>query len=161
MARVRISTCSAASFMDTLDDRFTAPNRRSPAILWETDARRRHRLHTEASSEKWPLWSPRGRTSETRRVPSADHAFSQAVPASSRGVGMSGDCDLVNGLHMQKEDTSKRFTRHIPSIRFERALGPATQCGIAADIDPDGLIKAIAPVRMGRLRSAVAPAFRG
>jgi hypothetical protein len=38
-------------------------------------------------------------------------------------------------------------------------LGPATLCAIAAEIGPDGLTKAIAPVRIGGLLEPAEPGF--
>jgi hypothetical protein len=45
------------------------------------------------------------------------------------------------------------------SGRFEPSLGPATLCAFAAEIGPDGLTKAIAPVRIGGLLSPAEPCF--
>ena len=70
---------------------------------------------------------------------------------------MTGDYDSVIG--MDKEEPLRRFTRRIPSGRFEPALGPATLCGVAVEIGADGLAAAIAPVRIGGLLSAAEPDF--
>jgi hypothetical protein len=70
---------------------------------------------------------------------------------------MTGDYDSVIG--MEKDEPLRRFTLRISSSRFEPALGPATLCAIAADIGPDGLTKAIAPVRIGGLLEPAEPNF--
>ena len=72
---------------------------------------------------------------------------------------MTGDYDSVIG--MEKDEPIRRFTRRIPSGRFEPAMGPATLCGVAVDIGPDGLTRAIAPVRIGGLLDAAEPDFWG
>jgi hypothetical protein len=38
-------------------------------------------------------------------------------------------------------------------------MGPATLCAVAAEIGPDGLTKAIAPVRIGGQLEPAAPRF--
>jgi 2',3'-cyclic-nucleotide 2'-phosphodiesterase len=70
---------------------------------------------------------------------------------------MTGDYDSVIG--MEKDEPLRRFTRRIPSGRFEPALGPATLCGVAADIDSRGLTRAIAPLRIGGLLNTAEPEF--
>jgi YmdB-like protein len=72
--------------------------------------------------------------------------------------GMTGDYDSVIG--MAKEELLRRFTRRTPDGRFKPAPEPATLCGGAADVDPHGLTKAVAPVRIGGLLSAAGPGFR-
>jgi 2',3'-cyclic-nucleotide 2'-phosphodiesterase len=62
-------------------------------------------------------------------------------------------------IGMEKEEPLRRFITHIPSGRFEPALGPATLCGVAAEIGPDGRTQAISPVRIGGLLSPAAPDF--
>ena len=71
-------------------------------------------------------------------------------------VGMTGDYDSVIG--MEKEEPLRRFTRRIPSGRFEPAQGPATLCAVAVEIGP-GPDQSIAPVRLGGLLSPAAPDF--
>jgi hypothetical protein len=86
------------------------------------------------------------------QVPSADHRILSTAPASTHDVGVTGDYDSMIG--MAKEEPVRRFTRRIPSGRFKPALEPVTLCGVAADIDPHGLTKTIAPMRIGGLLSA-------
>ena len=61
-------------------------------------------------------------------------------------VGMCGDFSSVLG--MDKEEPLTRFLTKIPGGRFAPALGEATMCGVAIDInDATGLARAIAPLR--------------
>jgi calcineurin-like phosphoesterase len=61
---------------------------------------------------------------------------------------MTGDYDSVIG--MNKSEPLHRFTRRIPSGKFEPANGPATLCAVAVEIDDvTGLATHIAPVRLG------------
>ena len=55
-------------------------------------------------------------------VPSADHRILAGGAAFITDVGMTGDYDLVIG--MDKDEPLRRFTRRIPSGRFEPALRP-------------------------------------
>ena len=90
-------------------------------------------------------------------MPSADHRILAGGAGFVTDVGMTGDYNSVIG--MEKDEPLRRFTRRIASGRFEPALGPATLCGVAVEIGPDGLAKAIAPVRIGGLLSAAEPDF--
>ena len=73
-------------------------------------------------------------------------------------VGMTGDYDSVIG--MMKSEPLHRFVRRIPSGKFEPALGPATFCAVAAEInDATGLATRIAPVRLGGKLEEARPAF--
>ena len=119
-------------------------------------------VHAEASSEKGALGHfVDGRASLVvgthTHVPSADHRILAGGTGFMTDVGMTGDYDSVIG--MEKDEPLRRFTLRIPSGRFEPAQGPATLCAVAAEIGPDGLTKAIAPVRIGGLLSPAAPDF--
>src|SRR5271163_4315411 len=119
-------------------------------------------IHAEASSEKGALGHfADGKASlivgTHTHVPSADHRILARGTGFMTDVGMTGDYDSVIG--MEKEEPLRRFTLRIPSGRFEPAQGPATLCAVAAEIGPDGLTKAIAPVRIGGLLSPAAPDF--
>ena len=70
---------------------------------------------------------------------------------------MTGDYDSVIG--MDKEEPLRRFTRRIPSGRFEPAGGPATLCGVAVETGADGLARKIAPVRIGGILAGAVPDF--
>ena len=70
-------------------------------------------------------------------VPSADHRILAGGTGFVTDVGMTGDYDSVIG--MEKDEPLRRFTRRIPSGRFEPAMGPATLCAVAAEITAEGL----------------------
>jgi metallophosphoesterase (TIGR00282 family) len=150
-------------FMDALDDPFATVERElgawplgrdCDAILVD--------VHAEASSEKWALGHfADGRASVVvgthTHVPSADHRILTGGTGFVTDVGMTGDYDSVIG--MEKDEPLRRFTRRIASGRFEPALGPATLCAVAVEIGPEGLAKAIAPVRIGGALSPATPDF--
>jgi calcineurin-like phosphoesterase len=61
---------------------------------------------------------------------------------------------------MDKEEPLQRFLTKIPTARFAPALGEATLCGVAVDVDDQtGLARAIAPLRLGGRLSRAEPAF--
>ena len=98
-------------------------------------------VHAEATSEKWALGHfADGRASLVvgthTHVPSADHRILSGGTGFVTDVGMTGDYDSVIG--MEKDEPIRRFTRRIPSGRFEPAQGPATLCGVAATSTPEG-----------------------
>jgi calcineurin-like phosphoesterase len=71
---------------------------------------------------------------------------------------MCGDYD--SSLGMDKEEPLNRFLSKVPKGRFEAAGGPATVCGVAADIsDSTGLVEKIAPLRLGPRLEETIPAF--
>ncbi len=162
-ARLLIVNLLGRIFMEALDDPFAALDRElatSPlgqacdAVLID--------VHAEATSEKSALaYFADGRASLVAgthtHVPSADHRILAGGAGFVTDVGMTGDYDSVIG--MEKEEPLRRFTRRIASGRFEPALGPATLCGVAVEIGPEGFARAIAPVRIGGLLSAAEPAF--
>ena len=143
--------------MDALDDPFAAVKRELGACpLGEACDASVVDFHAEASSEKWAFAHfADGKASlivgTHTHVPSADHRIHSGGTGFITDVGMTGDYDSVIG--MEKDEPLRRFTLPIPSRRFEPAHGPATLCSIAAEIGPDGLTKAIAPVRIGGLLS--------
>ena len=68
--------------------------------------------------------------------------------------------DYAWRLGMDKEEPLNRFLTKIPSGRFAPALGEATLCGIAIDVDDaTGLARAIAPLRIGGKLSQAEPNF--
>ncbi len=162
-ARLLIVNLLGRIFMEALDDPFAALDRElaaSPlgqacdAVLID--------VHAEATSEKSALaYFADGRASLVAgthtHVPSADHRILAGGAGFVTDVGMTGDYDSVIG--MEKEEPLRRFTRRIASGRFEPALGPATLCGVAVEIGPEGFASAIAPVRIGGLLSAAEPDF--
>jgi 2',3'-cyclic-nucleotide 2'-phosphodiesterase len=150
-------------FMDALDDPFAAVKRELGACpLGEGCDASVVDFHAEASSEKWAFAHfVDGRTSlivgTHTHAPSADHRILPGGAGFITDVGMTGDYDSVIG--MEKDEPLRRFTSKIPSGRFEPAVGPATLCAVAAEIGPDGLTKAIAPVRIGGLLEPAEPGF--
>jgi 2',3'-cyclic-nucleotide 2'-phosphodiesterase len=159
-ARLLIVNLLGRIFMEALDDPFAALDRElqgrdgCQAVVVD--------VHAEATSEKWALGHfAAGRASLVvgthTHVPSADHRILAGGTGFVTDVGMTGDYDSVIG--MEKDEPLRRFTRRIPSGRFEPAVGPATLCAVAAELDGDGRTTAIAPVRIGGLLNAAEPDF--
>src|ERR1700752_2832316 len=116
-------------------------------------------MHCEATSEKQAMGHfCDGRASLVvgthTHVPTSDHRVLPGGTAFITDVGMTGDYESVIG--MNKAEPLHRFVRRISSGKFEPALGPATFCAVAAEInDATGLATRIAPVRLGgRLEEA-------
>jgi len=164
-ARLLIVNVLGRIFMEALDDPFAALDRELAAFpLGEACDAVVIDVHAEASSEKGAFAHfADGRASAIigthTHVPSADFRILPGGAAFITDVGMTGDYDSVIG--MEKDEPLRRFTKRIPSGRFEPALGPATLCAVAVEIAPTGLAKAIAPVRIGGLLNATAPEFWG
>jgi 2',3'-cyclic-nucleotide 2'-phosphodiesterase len=162
-ARLLIVNVMGRIFMAPLDDPFAAVKRELGACpLGEKCDASVIDIHAEATSEKWALAHfSDGKASLVvgthTHAPSADHRILPGGTGFITDVGMTGDYDSVIG--MEKEEPLRRFITHIPSGRFEPALGPATLCGVAAEIGPDGRTQAISPVRIGGLLSPAAPDF--
>jgi 2',3'-cyclic-nucleotide 2'-phosphodiesterase len=162
-ARLLVVNVMGRIFMDALDDPFAAIKRELGACpLGEACDASVIDFHAEASSEKWAFAHfADGKASVIvgthTHVPSADHRILAGGTGFITDVGMTGDYDSVIG--MEKDEPLRRFTLRIPSGRFEPALGPATLCAIAVEIGPDGLTKAIAPVRIGGLLEPAEPDF--
>jgi metallophosphoesterase (TIGR00282 family) len=162
-ARLLIVNLLGRIFMEALDDPFAALDRELAAFpLGQACDAVLIDVHAEATSEKSALAHfVDGRASLVvgthTHVPSADHRILAGGAGFVTDVGMTGDYDSVIG--MEKEEPLRRFTRRIASGRFEPALGPATLCGVAVEIGPEGFASAIAPVRIGGLLSAAEPEF--
>ncbi len=90
-------------------------------------------------------------------MPSADARILPGGSGFITDVGMTGDYDLVIG--MDKDEPLRRFTRRIPSGRFEPAGGEATLCGVAVETGADGLARRIAPLRLGGALCPAEPDF--
>ena len=162
-ARLLVINVLGQVFMQSLDDPFAAVDREltacplgaaCDAILIDA--------HCEATSEKAAFGHfADGRASAVvgthTHVPSADHRILSGGTGFITDVGMTGDYDSIIG--MDKGEPMHRFIRRIPSGRFEPATGPATLCGVALDLGPDGLARRIAPVRIGGLLEPAAPDF--
>jgi calcineurin-like phosphoesterase len=162
-ARLLVVNVMGRIFMDALDDPFAAIKRElARCPLGEACDASIVDFHAEASSEKWAFGHfIDGKASlmvgTHTHTPSADHRILAGGTGFITDVGMTGDYDSVIG--MDKDEPLRRFTRKIPSGRFEPALGPATLCAVAAEISDDGRTKAIAPVRIGGLLSSAKPDF--
>lgn len=151
-------------FMDPLDDPFAAVDRelnacplRSAVDAIVID------LHCEATSEKQAMgFFADGRASLVvgthTHVPTADHRILPGKTAFVSDVGMTGDFNSVIG--MGKDEPLNRFTRKIPSAKFEPASGPATLCGLAVETDDaTGLALKVGAVRLGGGLEEARPAF--
>jgi 2',3'-cyclic-nucleotide 2'-phosphodiesterase len=162
-ARLLVVNLLGRIFMQALDDPFAALDRELAACpLGQACDAIVIDIHAEATSEKSALaYFADGRASlivgTHTHVPSADHRILAGGAGFVTDVGMTGDYDSVIG--MEKDEPLRRFTRCIASGRFEPALGPATLCGVAVEIGPEGFAKAIAPVRIGGLLNAAEPDF--
>jgi len=162
-AKVLVVNMMGRVFMDALDDPF---------------ARIEHELnvcplgigcdaaivdfHAEATSEKQAFgYFIDGRVSLSvgthTHVPTADARILSGGTGFITEVGMSGDYESVIG--MDKEEPLRRFTRKIPSGRFEPAMGAATLCAVAVETGGDGLARKISPVRLGGRLAPTEPDF--
>lgn len=163
-ARVLVINVMGRIFMESLDDPFAAVEAALAACpLGDAVDAVVIDVHAEASSEKQALGHfADGRASLVvgthTHVPTADHQILPGGTAYMTDAGMCGDYDSVIG--MDKEEPINRFMRKIPSGRFQPALGEATVCGVAVEIDDaTGLATAVAPLRFGGRLSPVLPAF--
>ena len=120
-------------------------------------------FHAEATSEKEAMGHfVDGRASAVigthTHVPTADEQVLNKGTAYISDAGMCGDFNSVLG--MDKEEPLPRFLTKIPTGRFQPALGEATICGVAIEVDDaTGLARAIAPLRLGGRLSQAEPAF--
>ncbi|PKQ08331.1 MAG: metallophosphoesterase [Alphaproteobacteria bacterium HGW-Alphaproteobacteria-12] len=159
-ARLLVVNALGRVFMDALDCPFDAVEREietcplgtgADAILID--------MHAEATSEKMAMGHfCDGRVSLVvgthSHVPTADAQILPGGTAYQTDAGMCGDYDSVIG--MEKDEPLHRFVTKIPSGRFQAALGPATLCGVFAEIGANGLATRIEPVRLGgRLKQVV------
>ena len=145
-ARLLIVNLLGRIFMEALDDPFAALDRELSAARSATAARRSSSTSTRRRRARNAALGhfADGRASLVAgthtHVPSADHRILAGGTGFVTDVGMTGDYDSVIG--MEKDEPLRRFTRRIPSGRFEPAMGPATLCAVAVDIGPDGLTAA-------------------
>lgn len=122
-------------------------------------------FHAEATSEKQALGVfVDGRATAVvgthTHAPTADERVLPRGTAYMSDAGMSGDYTSVLG--MDSEEPINRFLTRIPRSRFEPALGPATVCGLAVDVDDTtGLAVHVGPLRIGGCLSQAEPAFWG
>jgi metallophosphoesterase (TIGR00282 family) len=158
-AKVLVVNMMGRVFMDPLDDPFQRIEQELGACALGVgcDAAIVD-FHAEASSEKQAFGHfVDGRASLVvgthTHAPTADERILAGGTGFITDVGMTGDYDSVIG--MEKDEPLRRFTRRIPSGRFEPASGAATLCGVAVETGADGLARKIAPLRIG---GALAPA---
>jgi len=162
-ARVLVINLMGRVFMDALDDPFAAIEAELSACpLGSGCDALVVDFHAEASSEKQAFAHfVDGRVSlvagSHTHVPTADHQILPHGTAYVTDAGMTGDYDSVIG--MEKEEPIRRFLTKLPATRFEPALGAATLCGIAVELDSHGLALKIAPVRIGGRLSQARPLF--
>ena len=151
--RVLVMNVMGRSFMDPMDDPFTAVDRELAAcpVGRGCDAFVLDH-HAETTSEKQAMGHHcDGRASLVigthTHIPTADHQILPGGTGYLTDSGMTGDYDSVIG--MEKEEPVRRFIQKTPGSRFEPANGPATLCGLAAEIGAKGFPVRIAPVRIG------------
>jgi metallophosphoesterase (TIGR00282 family) len=164
-ARVLVVNVMGRVFMDAMGDPFRAVlealedcplGHGADAVIID--------VHGEASSEKQAMGHILdGQASLVvgthTHVPTADHAILPGGTAYMTDVGMTGDYDSVIG--MEKDEPIRRFLTKLPGARFSPALGEATLCGVAVELDDDtGLATAIAPVRIGGRLEPALPVWR-
>jgi metallophosphoesterase (TIGR00282 family) len=162
-ARVLVTNLLGRVFMDALDDPFQRIEQELGAcpLGIGCDAAVVD-FHAEATSEKQAFGHfVDGRVSLVvgthTHIPTADARILSHGAGYITEVGMTGDYDSVIG--MDKEEPLRRFTRRIPSGRFEPAGGEATLCGVAVETGPDGLARRIAPLRIGGGLAPTEPDF--
>jgi metallophosphoesterase (TIGR00282 family) len=120
-------------------------------------------FHAEATSEKQALGvfvdgRATGVVGTHTHAPTSDDRVLPRGTAYMSDAGMSGDYNSVLG--MDTDEPVNRFLTRIPRQRFEPALGPATVCGLAIEVDDKtGLASKVAPLRLGGVLSQAEPAF--
>lgn len=157
-AQVLVMNVMGRLFMNDLDCPFQALDRELEAAPLKTAADAiLVDFHAEATSEKQAAAHfVDGRVTAVigthTHAPTADDQVLPGGTAFMSDAGMSGDYNSVIG--MEREEPVTRFVRQISSGRFTPALGAATVCGAAIDVDDaTGLARHIAPLRIGgRLR---------
>ena len=163
-ARVLVINALGRIFMEPLDDPFAAVDRELTACALRTGADVVViDFHAEATSEKQAIGHfVDGRASVVvgthTHTPTADHRILPGGTAFVSDVGMTGDYNSVIG--MAKDEPLQRFTRRIPSAKFEPAMGVATLCALAVETDnATGLARRVAAVRLGGQLENTRPAF--
>lgn len=120
-------------------------------------------FHAEATSEKQSFgYFVDGRVTGVigthTHTPTSDHRILPNGTAFMSDAGMCGDYNSVLG--MDAEEPLSRFLTKIPRTRYEPAMGEATLCGLAIDIDDaTGLARRVSPFRRGPHLDPVEPAF--
>jgi len=120
-------------------------------------------FHAEATSEKQSFgYFVDGRVTGVigthTHTPTSDHRILPNGTAFMSDAGMCGDYNSVLG--MDAEEPLSRFLTKIPRTRYEPAMGEATLCGLAIDIDDaTGLARRVSPFRRGPHLAPVEPDF--
>ena len=120
-------------------------------------------FHAEATSEKQAMavfldGRVSGVVGTHTHSPTADDRILPGGTAFMSDVGMCGDYNSVLG--MTSAEPVNRFLTRIPKERFEPAMGEATVCGLALDIDDaTGHTRHVGPLRIGGVLSPIAPTF--
>lgn len=120
-------------------------------------------MHAEATSEKQSMaYFVDGRATAVAgthtHAPTADHRILPGGTAFISDAGMCGDYNSVLG--MDPDEPLSRFLTKIPRTRYEPAMGPATICGLAIDVDDaTGLARKISAFRRGPHLDPVEPDF--
>ncbi|MCC2096676.1 MAG: TIGR00282 family metallophosphoesterase [Hyphomicrobiales bacterium] len=162
-ASILVMNLMGRIFMDAMDDPFAAADRElaacplgagCDAIVID--------MHAETTSEKYAMGHfADGRASLVvgthTHVPTADTQILPGGTAYQSDAGMTGDYDSVIG--MNKAEPLQRFTRKIPTGRFEPADGAATLCGTAVEIGANGLAEKVSAVQLGGRLREIAPDF--
>jgi len=163
-ARALVVNAMGRIFLDPLDDPFAAVERELGACPLGRGADVAIvDMHAETTSEKQTMgYFCDGRASLVvgthTHAPTADQRILPGGTAFISDVGMSGDYDSVIG--MQKDEPLQRFTRRIPSARFEPATGAATLCGLAVETDAaTGLATKVGAVRIDGCLEPAEPGF--
>ncbi len=118
-------------------------------------------VHGEATSEKMAMGQMLdGRVSMVvgshSHVPTADARILREGTAYQTDAGMCGDHDSVIG--MEKDEAIARFVTRMRRERLVPASGPATLCGLFAELDDTtGLALRVAPVRLGGVLDQTLP----
>jgi metallophosphoesterase (TIGR00282 family) len=160
-ARVLVMNVMGVAKMEPLGDPFAAVEEQLGACpLGEAADAIVVDMHAELTSEKMAMGHfCDGRASLVvgthTHVPTADTQVLTGGTAYQTDAGMTGDYDSVIG--MDKAEPLNRFTRRIPSGRFEPAMGEATLCGVLVETDDrTGLAVKAGAVRVGgRLQEAL------
>ncbi len=159
--RVMVMNVMGVAKMEPLGDPFAAVDEQLNACpLGEVADAIIVDMHAELTSEKMAMGHfCDGRASLVvgthTHVPTADTQVLPGGTGYQTDAGMTGDYDSVIG--MDKAEPLNRFTRRIPSGRFEPAMGEATLCGVLVETDDQtGLAVRVGSVRVGgRLQEAL------
>jgi hypothetical protein len=120
-------------------------------------------FHAEATSEKQAMgYFVDGRAScvvgTHTHAPTADERVLPRGTAYVSDIGMCGDYESVLG--MDPAEPLSRFLTKIPRGRFEPAMGPASVCGLAVEIDDaTGLARRTTGLRLGGVLAPTEPLF--